>query len=279
MASRSHFIDMLSSILTSTRFTRYELEESVLPQVQSESIVAHADPATHALELAHALAFRSGLGDALFASPHARITVDDVQAYAASTFGKGNVAVLGVGITQDALAQLVQKHLGPAKEARASASPITSYHGGETRVPFSEHAGHALHTAFIGFGAPGQPSAELAVLATHLSPASSLKWSTGTSPLSTTLPAGTSVQTVLLPYSDATLFGLLVQGKTPESVTEAGKVAVKALKNAASSSGVKAEDVKKAVAKAKFVAASAAENREGLVSIFGPKVNKFVAFL
>jgi len=47
---------------------------------------------------------------------------------------------------------------------------------------------------------------------------------------------------------------------------------VKALKDAASSSVVKAEDVKKAIAKAKFLAASAAEGREGFVSMFGPKV-------
>lgn len=150
----------------------------------------------------------------------------------------------------------------------------TTYHGGENRSPFSEHGDNAPHTIFIGFGAPGPSSPELAVLQAHLSPVSSIKWSAGTSPLSTTLPEGTSAQTVLLPYSDATLFGLLVQGKTPESVTEAGKVAIRALKDAASSSGIKAEDLKKAVAKAKFLAADVAEGREGLVSTLGPLVRQ-----
>jgi ubiquinol-cytochrome c reductase core subunit 2 len=265
---------VLSSILTASRFTRYELEESVLPNVEAESIVARADPATHALELAHALAFRSGLGDSLFAAPHAHITVGDVQAYAGSAFGKGNVAVLGTGISQDTLARLVQKHLSPAPEALASTTTTTIYHGGETRVSFSEHSDHTLHTIFIGFGVAGPSSPELSVLQAHLSPTASVKWSVGTSPLSTTLPAGTSVQPVLLPYSDATLFGLLVQGKTPEGVTEAGKAAAKAFKDAASSSGIKAQDLKKAVAKAKFLAADAAEGREGLVSTFGPSVRQ-----
>ncbi|KAF8513528.1 Metalloenzyme, LuxS/M16 peptidase-like protein [Gautieria morchelliformis] len=263
----AYFVDVLASVLTATRFTRYELEESVLPNVNAESTNARADPVTYALELAHALAFRSGLGESLFAEPNAHITVGDVQSYAGSAFGKGNVAVLGTGISQDTLARLVQKHLAPAPEAQTPTSATTTYHGGETRVPFSEH--HGRHnTVFIGFGVPGQSSAELAVLATHLSPASSVKWSSGTSPLSTTLPAGTSVQAVLLPYSDATLFGLLVHGKTPEGVAEAGKAAVKAFKAAGSSNGIKAEDLKKAVAKAKFVAANATEDRQGLVSAF-----------
>ncbi|KAF8591657.1 ubiquinol-cytochrome C reductase complex core protein 2 [Ramaria rubella] len=268
----AYFVDVLSSILTSTRFTRYELEESVLPNVEAESTVARADPATHALELAHALAFRSGLGGSLFAAPHSHITVGDIQAYANSAFGKGNIAVIGTGIAQDTLARLIQKHLGSFVERTASTTTTTAYYGGETRVPFSEHAGQAPHTIFVGFGAPGKSSAELAVLAAHLSPTPSVKWSAGTSPLSATLPADTSAKTVLLQYTDATLFGLLVQGTSPQSVKEAGGVAVNALKNATTSKGINGEDLKKAVAKAKFLAASASEGREGLISSIGPSL-------
>ena len=244
----------------------------MLPYVEAESNVAHADPVTQALELAHALAFRFGLGKSLFAASHARITVEDVQSYAASVFGKGNVAVLGTGISQDTLARLVEKHLASAPETPAPIPATTTYYGGETRVSFSEHSDHPRNTVFIGYGLSSPSNADLSVLATHLSSGSSVKWSTGTSPLSTTLPAGTSVQTVLLPYSDASLFGLLVQGKTPESVAEAGKVAVKAFKDAASSTGIRAEDLKKAVAKAKFLAANSIEAREGFVSTLGPLV-------
>ena len=122
---------------------------------------------------------------------------------------------------------------------------------------------------FIGFGTTGASSSELAALAAHLSPTPSVKWSKGLSPLAS-LSEGTSVQTVYLPYSDATLFGLLVQGSSPAAVTEAGKAAVASLKAAAQ--GVKAEELKTAVAKAKFTAANAADTREGLVNILGSKV-------
>ena len=95
-----------------------------------------------------------------------------------------------------------------------------------------------------------------------------MKWSEGTSPI-TGIPTGASVQSVHLPYSDATLFGLLVQGETAEDVKAAGKAAVAALKSVSS---IKAEDVKKAVAKAKFAAASSIDSRSGIVSVLGSKV-------
>ena len=78
------------------------------------------------------------------------------------------------------------------------------------------------------------------------------------------------MQPVYLPYSDATLFGLLVQGSTPASVKEAGKTAVATLKAAAQ--GIKAEELKSAVAKAKFNAATTADTREGLINVLGSKV-------
>ena len=68
-ALRAFFVDVLSSFLTSTKFTRYELQEWVAPVCEAESTAAFSDPATRALELAHALAFRAGLGNSIFAAP------------------------------------------------------------------------------------------------------------------------------------------------------------------------------------------------------------------
>jgi ubiquinol-cytochrome c reductase core subunit 2 len=55
-------------------------------------------------------------------------------------------------------------------------------------------------------------------------------------------------------------------------VKEAGKVAVKALK---AGSTLKAEDLKKAIAKAKFATASGIDGRDGLVSVLGSKASPF----
>ncbi|KAF8882838.1 Metalloenzyme, LuxS/M16 peptidase-like protein [Infundibulicybe gibba] len=232
---------------------------------------ASSDPATRAIELAHALAFRSGLGSSLFAPAHNSITVADIKSFAASAFTKGNTAIVGTGINQSTLTKLVEQSLGSAaafSTVGTFSTPTSTYFGGETRVD----AHNGSQTVFIGYGVAGAPSAELAALAAHLSPAPSVKWSQGISTLATSLPQGTSVQSVYLPYSDATLVGLLVQGSTAAGVKEAGKAAVQALKGLTAPGGVKADDLKKAVAKAKFAAASAIDSRDGVAAALGSKL-------
>lgn len=264
-------MDVLSSFVTSSKFTPWELNESVLPVVAEETRYASEDSATRAIELAHALAFRNGLGASLFAPSHPSVTIDDVKAYAAQTFGKGNVAIVGTGISQDKLAKLVEKHFASSAGAASPSSTATKYHGGETRQGL--HAD--LQTAFIGFGTSGVPSPELAVLASYLSPKPSVKWTQGTSPLSSALPVGTTAQAVFLPYSDASLFGVLVQAPSVDGVKEGVKASVKALKDASNS--INPEGLQKAIAKAKFSAASIAENRDGLIASVAPKVIEFTS--
>ncbi|KAI5121471.1 hypothetical protein M0805_003928 [Coniferiporia weirii] len=264
----AYFVDVLSSIISSSKFSTWEFNESVLPAVTEETRAASLNPATVALELAHAIAFRKGLGSSIFAPAHVSVTSDDVKSFAAQAFAKGNVAVLGTGIDQETLSKLVEKHLGALAGGSALASPSSQYFGGETRQVL--HSGP--QTVFIGFGTTGAPSAELAVLAAHLSTTPSVKWSAGLSPIAAAIPAGTVVQPVLLPYSDATLFGLLVQGETADAVKQAAAASVKILNETTVGGSVKPEELKKAIAKAKFAAASAIEDRDGFVSAFGSKV-------
>jgi ubiquinol-cytochrome c reductase core subunit 2 len=263
-ADAPFFVDVLTSFVTSAKFTRHEFEEYVAPLVEAETEATLHDPATRAINAAHALAFRSGLGQSLFAPEHPDLVVEDVKAFASQAFSKGNIAVVGTGIDQATLSSLVEKGFASASAGSSVSSPATQYFGGETRID-----AHGPQTVFIGFGTAGAPSSGLAALAAHLSTTPSVKWSKGLSPLAA-VSGGASVQTVYLPYSDATLFGLLVQGSTATAVKESAKAAVAALKSASRS--IKAEELQAAIAKAKFSAASALETREGLVAAIGPKL-------
>ncbi|KAF8624075.1 hypothetical protein AX15_006083 [Amanita polypyramis BW_CC] len=259
------FVDILTSFLTSPKFVRHEYQEYVQPIIEGEVEAANSDPTTRALEVAHALAFRSGLGASLFAPAHHTITVDDIKSYATSAFTKGNVAVVGTGIDQSTLSRLAEKSLN--LKASTSSTPLASkYYGGESRV----ESFTGPQTVFVGFGTTGAPSADLAALSAHLSPEPSVKWSEGLSAIATSVPKDSSVRSIYLPYSDATLFGLLVQGTSTASVKEAGKVAVQALKSAAS--GIKDDDFKRAIAKARFNAAQAVDGKRGLISALGAKL-------
>jgi ubiquinol-cytochrome c reductase core subunit 2 len=259
----AYFVEVLANVISSTKFTPHEFNESVSPSVQSESAAASTDPVTQAIDLAHSIAFRSGLGSPLLASPHSHVTLEDVKSFASSVFNKDNIVVLGTGIDSAVLSKLVEKNLkGHTSSTKATSSPASRYFGGETRV-LSQ--GHGHPTIFIGYGTTGASSTELATLAAYLDPTPSLKWSQGSSPLAS-LPGGATAQVVYQPYSDAALFGIVIQAPTEAALKEAGQKAVAGLKN------LKGAEVHKAVGKAKFAAASALDARDGLASTLGPQL-------
>ncbi|EJD04834.1 uncharacterized protein FOMMEDRAFT_132694 [Fomitiporia mediterranea MF3/22] len=259
------FVDVLSSVLSSSKFSPWELSESVLPTVEAETHAASQDSATVALELAHAVAFHSGLGSSVFAPSHPSVSLEDIKTFAGHVFAKNNLAILGTGVDQETLSKLVERSLNVSSSGSPVSSASSQYFGGETRQTL--HG--APQTVFVGFGTAGAASPELAVLAARLSTTPSVKWSKSLSPLASVIPTGTTVQPVLLPYSDATLFGLLAQGESASAVKDAVAASVKVLKDSGS---VKPEELKAAIAKAKFTAASAIESRDGFFSTFGPKL-------
>jgi len=268
-SQRAFFVDVLASFLTSARFTRHEFEDYVRPLVSFDTRTASSSSLARLLEAAHVIAFRSGLGSSLFAPDHLHFGVEEVKTFAQRAFVKDNVAVVGTNIEAAALNKLVDASfadVGAVNEVIET--PASHYFGGETRL---EAAHDGLQTVFIGFGTTNvSTSAELATLAAHMSTTSSVKWARGLSPIVQAIPEGTSVQSMYLPYSDAGLFGLVVSGRTVEGVKEAGKVAVEALKK--STKELTENELKSALAKAKFGAASAMEGREGLIRDLGAKV-------
>lgn len=248
---------MLTSILTTPKFLPHEFTEYVLPVVRDEATAASQSPSTVAVEAAHALAFRTGLGASLLAGPHTPVSLESVRSFAKDAFASSNVAVIGTGIDSARLAELVDKALADA--ALPTSSPITAtpskYFGGATRI--DSHEGP--QTVFIGFGTT-TPSSVHSVLSAHVAPMQSLKWPSAPRPSATVTP-------VHLPYSDAVLTGVLVQGADTKSVKEAAKAVVEKFKKPLS-----ADEVKIAVARAKFAAASTIEGREGLVDAISGKV-------
>ncbi|KAF7370703.1 Peptidase-M16 domain-containing protein [Mycena sanguinolenta] len=242
------FVKVLASVIASSKYYRHDYEELVLPAIQSEVNDLHRDPATLAVELAHALAFRNGLGASLFATAHTPVTATDVEQFAASAFAKGNFAH-AFASSETRLRPEYRAHR-VLRRGRTASSPTAA------RRPSSSAS--ALLVC---------PPPELAALAAHLDPNPSVKWAKSASPI--LAGENISAQAVYLPYSDAALVGLLIQGPTAAGVREAGKAAVAALKG---TSGVKAEELKSAVAKAKFRMAASADGRAGIIDVLGSKV-------
>ena len=275
---RAYFVDVLASFIASPKFSRHELSEYVLPAVHSESAAAVQAVPTHVLELAHQLAFRNGLGYSLYADSQTTgdITTDDVRDFHARAVGNpSSVAVLGTGISTESLAKLLESALSaykaPATPVSTSpAAPATTYRGGVARVA----SAHGPQAIFVGFGSTASASVPaLHALAAHLNPAPALKWAASAAPLAAAIPAGVHAHSVLLPYSDATLVGILLEGRDAAALGEGAKAVVGAFKNAAGGK-VGKEELARAVARAKFQLAAGIEGREGYVGAFGPKVLK-----
>ena len=273
---RAHFLEVLASVLSSTHFHPHEYTELVLPTVESESLAAIASPPTLALNLAHTIAFRRGLGNSIFASPHSPVSATDTKSYAQQAFAKSNLAVLGSGISTEALGKAVQSAFGSGSASSPKLSTrSTEYFGGEQRVPLDLHAGpSAQPTMVIAFGAAGAATPEMKVLPYIIGGDSSVKWNPGTSRLSikTAQIPGASAQAFLLPYSDASLFGVLLSAPTSEGLREVAKFVVDDVTGV--QSGKLAKDiVKRSIAKAKFEEATRMERAETMLATAGPAVN------
>ncbi|KAI0252304.1 Metalloenzyme, LuxS/M16 peptidase-like protein [Lactifluus subvellereus] len=280
----AYFVDVLASFLASPKFTRHEFSEYVLPAVHSESSAAAQSAPTHALELAHALAFRNGLGHSLYADSHAlgNITADDVRDLHARAVGNpSSVAILGTGISTESLAKLFENAFSAhhKKASAAASAPVpapappaaTTYHGGSARVPSAHGSQQAI---FIGFGSSSKSASlpALHALAAHLDPSPALKWAAGAAPLASAIPARVRARSVLLPYSDATLVGVVLEGADGRALGEGARAVAAAFRDAAVGGKVGKEELARAVARAKFRLAAGVEAREGFVGAFGPGV-------
>ncbi|KDE05553.1 hypothetical protein MVLG_04050 [Microbotryum lychnidis-dioicae p1A1 Lamole] len=268
--NEAYFAEVLGDAISQAKLSPHEYNEEVLTQVASEYEQAIRDPTTYALDLAHGLAFRTGLGNSLFASPHTAVDYTSAVSYAKAAFAPSNVAVLASGIDTGALSKLVSQHFASSASGAGSLSaPATKYFGGEVRVPLIGH-GAALDTFLLAFEGGASSDLNFFVLQALLGGEASVKWSQGLSPLAKVASGTTSAKAVNLAYSDAGLFGIIIHGASDEVSTVAQK-AVAELHNIAK--GVDGGAVKQAIAKAKFNAAAAFESRVGSLEVLGAQLN------
>jgi len=185
------------------------------------------------------------------------VHVEEIEAYAAAAYSKPNFAIVGSGIEQAELTKWVGEFF---KDVRSSApsglpaleSPTSKYFGGEERI--SHGSGNSLVIAFPGTslenGTAYKP--EIEVLSSLLGGESSVKWSAGSSLLAKTAAAhpGTSIKTTTAKYSDNGLLTVTINGPS-KAVAAAAKDVAKTLKEVLGGQ-IPKDDVKKAVAQAKF---------------------------
>jgi ubiquinol-cytochrome c reductase core subunit 2 len=240
-----------------------------------------ADPAAIALNSAHSLAFHRGLGNPLYPSTHLSssqyLHVEEIEAYAAAAYSKPNFALVGSGIEQAELTKWVGEFFKDVKSLAPSGlpaleSPTAKYYGGEERIAHGK--GSSVVIAFPGSslenGTAYKP--EIEILAALLGGQSTVKWSTGNSLLAKVAAThtGASIKTDTSKYSDGGLLTVTINGSS-KAVAAAAKDVAKTLRSVLDG-GIVKEDVKKAIAQAKFKVADSTSVVSSTLDLIGLNV-------
>ena len=257
----AYFAELLAEVLAQSKFSPYEYKEDVIPSLAVDHEQAAQDATVSGMDALFRTAFRTrGAGNSLFASPSAPVSLEQVKAFAKGVYNNANVAVISSGLSLSKLEGLVSQFELPA--GSPVSSPPSKYFGGDFRAGIADAHGHPLPRDhfFLAFeGAGRHASAPLSVLGSMLGGFSSVKWSRGESPLSAVSQiTGASAYAFNAPLQDSGLFGLHVAAPG-EKLTEAAKAATQALDKIAQGPP-SAEELNRAVANAKFLAASDLES-------------------
>lgn len=258
----------------------HELNEVVIDFVKLSQHESVSNVSSQALDAVHSIAYHQGLGNPLIPSPSAPlkeyISAEGVAEFSKSVYTKATTAVVASGANANEVSKWVGQFFTevPATPASGPFSAIagqpSKYYGGEQRIP--SQAGNAVVIAFPGsssFGTNGYRP-EFNVLSALLGGQSTIKWSPGSSLLSKAVEgvSGVSVSTKQATYSDAGLLYVTIAGGRAESVGKASKNVVDTIKKIASGE-VASEDIKKAIALAKFRALESAQNLTTGVEVTG----------
>jgi ubiquinol-cytochrome c reductase core subunit 2 len=255
------------------------LNELVLPTLKLRQKVILENSEILALDSAHAAAFHHGLGENIFSTTstpfESYLSAEALAEYAKGAYAKPNIALVSTGPNSAEVSKWVSQFFGDLPTSTASGqfklrdNVPSKFYGGEQRT--SNKAGNAYVISFPGssqFGASGYKP-EAAVLAALLGGESSIKWTPGFSLLAkaTEGHSAVHVSTKNHAYSDTGLFAVTVTGKA-DQVATVSKNVVDAIKKVAAGE-VSAEDIKKAIALAKFRALEAAQVLETGVELTG----------
>lgn len=217
----------------------------------------HKTAAALSLQTVHSVAFHKGLGSPAVALTNKYLNKISIPAYASTVYTKSNIAVIASGAPQSALEKWTTEFLSDVPAGPGPSTIPAKYYGGENRVYST--LGNALTIAFPGSASAPNFKPEYTVIAYLLGGESTIKWSPGSSILSQAVASIPSVTAIAknVAYTDAGLLYITLSGPA-DALTQAGKAVVDAVSKLAT---VKAEDVKKAIAQAKFDVYAAAEDR------------------
>ena len=236
------------------------------------------NPINFAMNSAHGVAFHRGLGNSLHPSSSTPMTkyldANRLEQYSRVAYAKSNFAVVANGADHQELSKWINEFFteleqSPPPDFPSTGTESSKYYGGEERI--AHDSGNAMVIAFPGSGSATGVSykPESQVLAALLGGQSNIKWTPGFSLLSKATAAypQARVATTHRSYSDAGLLTISMYGNA-DQIRQASQEAVKAIRRVAAGN-VTREEIKKAVATAKFKALESGQNMNTGIELTG----------
>ncbi|RKP13005.1 Metalloenzyme, LuxS/M16 peptidase-like protein [Piptocephalis cylindrospora] len=236
-----YFVESLSESILHPRFAHHELA-AVQRLVAAETAQAMASPEALLTDILHRAAYRSGLGNSLYA--HQSLNEEQVKNYLGSRSSAG-ISVVANGADHATLSSLVQEAFNASSISGSASPPSSIFHGGEERsfLPGANHFAIAWDV---------QNSRAPATILEKLLGSSGprVRWGEGVSPLASlsTRLADTTVTALQFTYTDAALLTLATSGPR---AAEAAKSAVAELRKVAEGS-ITSESLSRAIKTAKM---------------------------
>ncbi|KAI9102620.1 Metalloenzyme, LuxS/M16 peptidase-like protein [Phlyctochytrium arcticum] len=242
---RDNLVDAVPTLidnLLNKHFYPYELFQTT-PAVVEETQTVLSDPSVKVVEALHQAAFRSGLGNPLYASSAAAGGVKraHIQDFASKYFTADRIAIVGHGVSHQDLQPLVEEALAKYQLSKSSVgTPAPSkFRGGELRFEAGPKSESHYAVAFPSVGFTDSNYAASLVLKALLDGAKRTKWgknSGTTGLLSQAATENTSVAAFETGYSDAGLVGFYIQGPADEvkAVAQKSLAAFKSIADKAS---------------------------------------------
>ncbi|KAG0071541.1 ubiquinol-cytochrome c reductase core subunit 1 [Linnemannia elongata] len=91
-----YFVEVFGDLVAQTKFAEHEFH-GVAHEVAAEVSYAEASPEITVIEAAHNAAFRTGLGNSVYAAPYAEISTSDLKKFAADNFVANKIALVATG--------------------------------------------------------------------------------------------------------------------------------------------------------------------------------------
>lgn len=130
-----YFVEALGNVLTKTSFRPHELNETVLPVAKAEYHEAIKSNNFVALEALHELTFRRGYGKPLYYDGLSKISVEDIQQYAAEVYNVNNINLVASGVNKEDLTKFIgETSFSELKSGSSTLVETATFQGQESRI-------------------------------------------------------------------------------------------------------------------------------------------------